>query len=46
MKLRCRIGLHRWGRWDWSVFMALGSHERSQQRWCMDCRKIETRYLP
>jgi len=41
MKLRCTIGLHRWGRWDWWPFGradALG-----QARWCLDCKHIQTR---
>lgn len=30
MKVRCRMGLHRWSRWD------------AVHRWCLDCRKMET----
>lgn len=39
MRLRCAIGLHRWGRWDWWPF----GDRMGQARWCLRCKQIETR---
>ncbi len=40
MSVRCNMGIHRWGIWDW--WFPLG---RTQARHCLRCKKIQVRDL-
>lgn len=47
MKLRCRIGFHKWGKWT-EKQVGLNSNSRrtvirAQERVCKDCYKAEVR---
>jgi hypothetical protein len=52
MKLRCRLGYHRWSRWGSVLVQYLEVYRHSQcnavhvaRRWCQDCNRMQERRM-